>query len=99
MPAESARLFRRVRPRDRLFVGVVLAATAIGAPIGIVVSSHSGAALAPGCVSRIEPGFMGGQTATYCGKRAATVCRDEATPASSLGALCRKQGFAIGRGR
>lgn len=98
MPAESARLYRRIRPRDRWFVGAVLAATAIGTPIGIVAAAHSGPTLAPGCVSRLETGFMGGQTATYCGKRAVAVCRDEAAPGSSFAALCRRQGLAVGGG-
>lgn len=97
MPAESARLFRRIRPRDRWFVGLVVAATAVGTPVAIVASARSDSPnLAPGCVSRIEAGFMGGQTALYCGKKAIAVCREDAASDSSLAAVCRRQGIAVG---
>lgn len=89
-------MFRRIRPRDRWFVGLVVAATAVGTPIAIVLGANTNPKLAPGCVTTIEPGFMGGQTAKYCGDHAAAVCRDRAGGDSSLAALCRRQGLSVG---
>jgi hypothetical protein len=97
MPAESTRLYRRIRPRDRWFVGVVVAATAIGTPIAVVLSAH-GSKLEPGCVSTLRQGFMGGQTTTYCGEQAVAVCRTQAADDHSLASLCRRQGIAVGGG-
>jgi hypothetical protein len=64
LPTESARLRRRVRPRDLWFIGVVSGS-------GSTDPRSSGG----GCVSTIEAGFMGGQTHRYCGAAAVTFCR------------------------
>jgi hypothetical protein len=89
VPSESERLHRRVGRRDRWFVGIVALATAVGTPLAIVLVGHGSAAPA-GCVRTLEPGFMGGQTGTYCGKRAAAVCRARADADASLAAQCRR---------
>jgi hypothetical protein len=95
VPAESTRLQRRLRARDRWFVGVVAGAAVIGTPIAVVAVGH-GAAPPPGCVTTLRPGFMGGQTGTYCGKRAAAICRREGAGDASLASACRREGFAVG---
>ena len=95
MPAESSRLFRQVRPRDRWFVGVVAAATVAIAPVAVLVTGH-GPTRPAGCVTTLRAGFMGGQTGTYCGARAAAVCLQEGGGDSSLAAECRQEGLAIG---
>ena len=94
MPAESKRLHRRVRSRDRWFVGLVVASTAIGTPLAVVLGSH-GSSLRPGCVATLRQGFMGGQTTTYCSRQAVQVCRREAAGDASLAALCRRQGLTV----
>lgn len=65
MPAEAARLRRDLGRTDRRFLGLVLAAAALAAPVGVLVAGH-GSKARPGCVRTLEPGFMGGQTVTRC---------------------------------
>lgn len=65
MPAESARLQRRIGRRDRRFLGLVVATAALAAPVGVFVAEQSSKAR-PGCVRTLERGFMGGQTVTRC---------------------------------
>jgi len=64
MPAESARLRRRVERRD---IRLIAAAGVLGiaaVPLGLVFrgSPH----VRPGCVSVSRAGFMGNQTETHC---------------------------------
>jgi hypothetical protein len=70
MPAESARLRRRLDRRDRRFVGLVVAAAVLGTPAGIVLAGRDSGP-PPGCVRTLERGFMGGQTVTVCRSPAA----------------------------
>jgi hypothetical protein len=65
MPAESARLRRRLGRRDRRFLGLVVTTAALAAPVGVVLAEH-GSKVKPGCVRTLERGFMGGQTVTRC---------------------------------
>ena len=74
-------------------MGVVAAATAIGTPVAVVMASRS-PTLAAGCVSTLRPGFMGGQTTTYCGKQAVVVCRARGAGDEALAAACRREGLA-----
>jgi hypothetical protein len=64
-------------------------------PIAVVLSER-GHALRSGCVSTLEAGFMGGQTATYCGKQATAVCLGRASEDRTLAASCRRQRLAVG---
>jgi len=76
LPAESARLRRRLRPRDLWFIGVLAGGLAMAMPAAILLSgSGSNDVPGSGCVSTIETGFMGGQTRRYCGTAAVTFCR------------------------
>lgn len=92
MPAESRRLRRRVRSRDRWFLAAAACVAVVGTPVAIVLTSSSGAGDRAGCVSRIEAGFMGGQTRTVCGARAAALCH-AARRDAGLAAECRRAGF------
>jgi hypothetical protein len=65
MPAESARLRRRLGQWDRRFIGIVVAAVALAASAGVLLAQR-GSTTPPGCVRRLEPGVMGGQTVTKC---------------------------------
>jgi hypothetical protein len=65
MPAESARLRRRLERRDRRFLALVLTTAALAAPVGVVAAEH-GSKARSNCVRTLEPGFMGGQTVTRC---------------------------------
>ena len=96
MPAESDRLRRRVRPRDRWFVGLVATAVLAGTPAAVVLAAH-GPTRPAGCVTILRAGFMGGQTGTYCGRRAARLCRSEGGFHRALAAECREEGLAVGR--
>lgn len=68
MPVESARLRRRLDGRDRRFVGIVAVAVVLGTPAGIVLAGRDSRP-PPGCVRKLERGFMGGQTVTTCRTR------------------------------
>lgn len=93
MPAESERLRRRVRTRDRWFLGLAAAAAVAAAPAGVLLSRHESAAgPGPRCVSTIRAGFMGGETHTYCGADAVAFCRAQATLRSPA-ADCIEQSF------
>jgi hypothetical protein len=96
MPAESTRLSRRVRGRDRAFVALVAGAALVGTPVAIVLSGRSSDPPA-GCVSVLRPGFMGGQTTTWCGKQAVSICRDVGASDAELGKACRREGLAAGK--
>jgi hypothetical protein len=98
MPAESIRLHRQVRPRDRWFVGVVVAATLAVTPVAVIATEH-GPSRPAGCVTTLRAGFMGGQTGTFCGAKAAAVCRREGASDASLAAECRQEGLTVGAPR
>jgi hypothetical protein len=95
MPAESTRLARRVRRRDRVFVAVVAGAALVGTPAAIVLADRSSDPPA-GCVSVLRPGFMGGQTTTWCGKQAVEICRSRGAKDAELGKACRREGLTVG---
>jgi hypothetical protein len=95
MPAESARLARRLSPRDRWFVGAVAAAALVGAPLAIVFT-RSEQPRPAGCVRLEEAGVVGSQSALYCGKRAAAVCRAKGASNAGLAADCRLEHLPVG---
>jgi hypothetical protein len=70
VPAESARLRRRLGARDRRFLAIVAAVIVLGTPAGVVLAARD-AKPPPGCVRRLERGFMGGQTVLTCHSPAA----------------------------
>lgn len=94
MPAESSRLQRRLRTRDRRFLSLVVTIAAVCTPLAVVLGSHD-ARPPSGCVSTLRQGFMGGQTTTYCGARARQVCLRAAPDDGQLAALCRRQALAV----
>jgi hypothetical protein len=94
MPAESSRLRRRIASRDRWFL-VLAACAAVVATVLAVVLTGSGDPGGAGCVSVLRAGFMGGQTTTYCGAKAAAVCRKEGPRDADLARECRRRGFAV----
>lgn len=95
MPAESTRLYRRVRRRDRWFVGAVVGAALVCTPVAVVLAGRDSGPPS-GCVTTLRAGFMGGQTTTYCGARAVAICRQEGGSDASLAAACRREGLAVG---
>ncbi len=90
MPAESRRLRRRVRARDRWFLAAATGVALVGTPAATLLASSSATGTRPGCVSTREAGFMGGQTVTVCGAQAAALCRSAARREPSLAAECRR---------
>jgi hypothetical protein len=96
VPAESSRLRRRIRRRDRWFIAVVACAV-LCATAAAVVLSGSPATRDGSCVSLIRPGFMGGQTVTYCGARAVSFCRTRRPGDTAAASACLKQGYAADR--
>lgn len=91
MPAESERLRRRLGSRDWMFLGIVAAAIAAAAAIGLLVSARGGGAGAR-CVVYSHPNFTGGATYSYCGPAARVFCRSSGRPASVL-VQCRRLGY------
>jgi hypothetical protein len=78
VPAETARLRRRVSPRDLWLVGLVAGGLAVGTPAAVLLSDSGSGPRDGRCVTTIETGFMGGQTRRYCGREAAAFCRARA---------------------
>jgi hypothetical protein len=78
-----------------MFVAVVAGAALVGTPVAIVLADRSSDPPA-GCVSVLRPGFMGGQTTTWCGKQAVEICRGEAPRDATLAKACRREGLAVG---
>ncbi len=77
-------------------MALVAGAALVGAPVAIVLSDRSSDPPA-GCVSVLRPGFMGGQTTTWCGKQAVSICRREGTADAELGKACRREGLTVGK--
>lgn len=96
MPAEAARFRRRLRLRDRWFVGVVAGGLVVGTPVAIALSDPGSGSPRDGrCIATIETGFMGGQTRRYCGRAAVAFCRSPAVARrTELAAACRRLGAA-----
>ncbi|MBV8563361.1 MAG: hypothetical protein JOZ56_09750 [Actinobacteria bacterium] len=95
MPAESERLARRLRPRDRWFLAAVVAAVAVGTPVAIV-STRSEQPRPAGCVRLAEAGVVGNQSALYCGARAQAACRAVAPRNAGLATDCKAEGLPVG---
>lgn len=90
MPAEAARLYRRLGSRDRWFMLVVLLATA-AVVVGILIDGQgSSTRSATRCVGVKSAGFMGGILTEYCGAQATALCRSDAGRKSDLPEQCAR---------
>jgi hypothetical protein len=91
MPAEAARLYRRLGPRDRWFILLAAIATVV-AVIAIAIGSRGSAEAraATRCVALVKPGFMGATRTEYCGARATAICRSHADVEEDLPAQCAR---------
>jgi hypothetical protein len=92
MPAEQARLSKRLGVRDRWFVGLVAGLVLVGTPVAIVLGANTSPRVPPGCVTTIVPHVMGGATRTYCGAAAVAFCRRSASLGSEPSSQCSKLG-------
>lgn len=90
MPAESARLTRRLRPTDWWFLGLVAVALVAGIVVAAVYVAGSKETVKPGCIATIRAGVMGGQTYSVCGKQALSFCRLHASDSQDLTAECAR---------
>jgi hypothetical protein len=90
MPAEAARLSRRLGSRDRWFMLIVALATA-AVLVGILIGGReSSKPTATRCVGVKSAGFMGGILTEYCGAKATALCRSDAGRASGLPEQCAR---------
>jgi hypothetical protein len=90
MPAEVARLYRRLGSRDRWFMLLVALATAV-VVVGIVVDGLGPSKkTAIRCVRVKSAGFMGGVLTQYCGAKATALCRSDAGRANDLPDQCAR---------
>ncbi len=90
MPAESARLTWRLRPRDWWFIGLISLALAAGAVYAAVDLATQSNTVRPGCISTIRAGVMGGETYSVCGFRALAFCKLHAGDSAALTEECGK---------
>lgn len=101
MPAEAIRLQRRLAPRDRWFIAILVAATLIGGVLAAVadgIGGGSSAASGAGCVTVTRASWMGSATLSYCGADAVTYCRKTGIGQFAAGhpesiAACRRAGL------
>ena len=92
MPAEAARLSRRLRPRDRRFLAVFACAVVLLVPLGIFLADRGSNPPAGHCVTELRASIMGGATFRFCGAKADAECARAAATDSSLAAQCRRIG-------
>jgi hypothetical protein len=105
MPAEAARLKRRIGHRDRRFFAAIACATLVGTP-AIVLASHHGGSQASHqdatCIEADHAGVLGGGTYHYCGADAVAFCRrfaDDDSVAAKCEALARASAGKTSRSR
>jgi len=78
MPAEAARLQRRIGRRDRRFFAVLACAAAIAAPAIALAARHDSAPAShvdASCIDVPHAGVLGGGAYHYCGADAIEFCR------------------------
>jgi len=91
VPAESSRLLRRIRRRDRWFVALAAGGVLVATPPAVLLSGRSSApGPGAGCITTIVTGFMGGETHTYCGADADAFCRSPAGHRGAAATDCRQ---------
>jgi hypothetical protein len=94
VPAEAARLSRRLVRRDWWFIGAIVAATLVVALASIAFSERGGRADATRrCFSIERAAFMGAATTTYCDADAAAFCRAAPTGDREIAAKCAALGL------
>jgi hypothetical protein len=91
MPAEAHRYTWHLGARDRFFMWLVAAATAL-AIVGIVVDHNRSTSYSPPahCVSTVGAGFMGGVLTEYCGAKATALCRTQDAQKGRLAEQCAR---------
>ncbi len=88
MPAESARLRRRLSPRDWWFLGLVSLAITAGIVVSVVIATRS--STNPRCVATTRAWVMGAETYTVCGQQAVTFCNKQPQKSTNLAAQCAR---------
>lgn len=102
MPAEAARLQRRVGRRDRLFLAALACAAAVAAPAIVLAARGQGspARSDAACITAAHAGVLGGGAYHYCGDAAVAFCRrfagDEAVAGECAGLAQPSAGAAAG---
>jgi len=92
VPADSSRLTRRLRSRDRRFLAVFACLLVAAIPVGVVISHESADSTPSHCIAEQGVGFMGGGATHFCGAKADAECRRAAATSTSLAAQCRRIG-------
>jgi len=94
MPAEAARLERKVGRRDLRFLAALACAAVVGAPVAVLIARHdskpeprTGAA----CIDAPHAGVLGGGAYHFCGAQAVAFCRRFASE-DSVAAKCEELG-------
>ena len=98
MPAEAARLERRIGRRDRRFFAVLACAAVIGAPAIVLAARHAAASPATrpdvACIDAPHAGVLGGGAYHYCGADAIEFCRRFAAD-DTVTARCEELGQGL----
>lgn len=96
MPAEAARLQRRIGRRDRRFFAVLAGAAVIAALAVALAARHEttpGSRSDASCIDAAHAGVLGGGAYHYCGADAVEFCRRFAADAA-VAAKCDQLGRA-----
>ena len=94
MPAEVARLQRRIGRRDRRFFAALACAAVVGVPAAVLVARHDTTPVfrsTAACIDAPHAGVLGGGTYHYCGAEAITFCRRFAAE-DAVAAKCEELG-------
>jgi hypothetical protein len=97
VPADSARFYRRLGPRDIGFIVLtgVVTVVAVAAILISMRGSETDARLSSRCVVVESAGFMGAVHTQYCDARATAVCRRLAAREDELPAQCARLAPAL----
>lgn len=92
MPAEAARLRRRVGPRDRCVLALIVLLAGASIPGAALLHAAGGGSVAgaPGCVRFDQAGVLGGGTWRLCGTRTVAFCHAHAERSGELAARCAR---------
>jgi hypothetical protein len=93
MPAEAARLNRRIGQRDRRFLAALAGAGAASAAFAVFfVLQGTAAPTRSDCITFEQAGVMGGGTWRFCGADAISYCRRHSAESTTLADRCRVLG-------
>jgi hypothetical protein len=96
VPAEAARLNRRIGQRDRRFLAALAGAGAASAAFATFFVLHGAAATTRSdCITFDQAGVMGGGTWHFCGADAISFCRRHSAESSTLTDRCRLLGNSV----